>query len=143
MLEFAPRAGSEHPPIPWGDRFVCYAPDAEIPGNRQPSATIVTKNHPDDTGLRLDAPGRWHLSIHVRPALFADLIGHTPGSWPVVPVDFSEADVFLPHPLHGHHGWVAVVDPGPRTIPRALPALREAHLADQRRVERRQEPPRG
>ena len=51
-------------------------------------------------------------------------------------VDFFQTDAFLPHPLYGAYGWVCVVS-GPSTMTRALKALHQAHLADQRRVERR------
>ncbi|MFC7715911.1 DUF6194 family protein [Nonomuraea recticatena] len=121
-----------------GDFFFYYAPDGEVPRNRQPYATIVTKDYPDDVESRLDAPDRWRLNIHVGSQLFTDLLGYPPESIEESTVDFSETDTFLPHPLYGAYGWVAVVNPGSRTTTRALAALHEAHLADQRRVERRQ-----
>jgi len=43
VLELAPEAGSDHPEISWGDYFFYYGPDGRIPRNRQPYATIVTK----------------------------------------------------------------------------------------------------
>jgi hypothetical protein len=138
VLELAPQAGSEHPEISWGDFFFYYAPDGEVPRNRQPYATIVTKDYPDDVESRLDLPGRWRLNIHVGSEMFTDLLGYPPELVGESTIDFSETDVFLPHPLYGASGWVAVVNPGPRTTSRALAALREAHLADQRRVLRRQ-----
>ncbi|TBN56892.1 hypothetical protein EYE40_05465 [Glaciihabitans arcticus] len=128
VLELAPVAGSEHPEISWGDHFFYYAPDGEVPTNRQPYATFVTKDYPDDASSQLSAPGRWRLNIHVGPELLASLVSSA---------DPSEPDAFFPHPLYGDYGWVAVVNPGPVTMPRALDALREAHAADQRRVERR------
>jgi hypothetical protein len=137
VLELAPQAGSEHPQISWGDFFFYYAPDGEVPRNRQPYATIVTKNYPDDAKSRLDAPDRWRLNIHVGQEMFTDLIGYPPESIQPAAVDFSATDVFLPHPLYGAYGWVSVVNPGGSTITRALEALHEAHLADKRRVERR------
>ena len=54
MLELAPEAGSDHPEISWGDYFFYYAPDGKIPRNRQPYATIITKNYPDDIQSRLE-----------------------------------------------------------------------------------------
>jgi len=136
ILELAPHAGSEHPAISWGDYFFYYAPDGEVPTNRQPYATIVTKDYPEDGQSRLDAPDRWRLNIHVGPLLFEQLLGFPPGSIPDA-VDFEEADVFVPHPLYGAYGWVSVVNPGTSSLAPALDALREAHAADRRRVERR------
>lgn len=138
VLELAPQSGGEHPEISWGDFFFYYAPSGETPRNRQPYATIVTKDYPDDVESRLGANGRWRLNIHVGSEMFTDLIGYPPESIGESTIGFSETDLFLPHPLYGAYGWVAVVNPGPRTTPRALVALREAHLADRRCVERRQ-----
>ncbi len=137
LLELAPREGSSHPPVSWGDHFFYFSPDGEVPHNRQPYATIVTKDYPDDADSQLDQPGRWRVNIHVGSALFAELIGYPPASIGQSPVDFSETDVFLPHPLYGAYDWVSVVNPGPSTLDRAVELLHVAHLADQRRVERR------
>jgi hypothetical protein len=137
LLELAPVSGSEHPEISWGDHFFYYAPDGEVPRNRQPYATVVTKDYPDDTLSRLDAPDRWRLNIHVGRQLFADLLGYAPDAIDASDVDFGVADVFIPHPLHGAHGWVSVINPAASTMAPALEALRAAHRADQRRVERR------
>lgn len=137
VLELAPQAGSEHPEISWGDHFFYYAPDGVVPQNRQPYATIVTKDYPDDAASRLDAPDRWRVNIHVGPVVFAELVGAAPEATDASAVDFGATDVFLPHPVYGAYGWVAVVNPGPRTRDAVLAALREAHLADRRRVERR------
>lgn len=137
VLELAPQEGSGHPEISWGDRFFYYAPDGEVPHNRQPYATIVTKNYPNDEDSRLDEPGRWRVNVHAGSQLFTELLGYPPRSVDPSTIDFAEADVFMPHPLYGSLGWVAVVEPGERTTPRLLEVLRDAHLADRRRVERR------
>lgn len=138
VLELAPTAGSGHPDISWGDYFFYYAPDGEVPQNRQPYATIITKDYPDDVSSQLDADDRSRLNIHVGPQLFAELLGYAPDVIDSATIDFSESDVFLPHPVYGPYGWVSVVNPGPRTTSRAIEALHHAHLADQRRVERRE-----
>lgn len=137
VLELAPTSGSEYPEISWGDYFFYYAPDGEIPSNRQPYATIVTKNYPDDVRSRLDPPDRWRLNIHVGRQLFVELVGYSPKSAADMVVDFAETDVFLPHPLYGAQGWISVVNPDGMTMASVLEALREAHRADRRRVERR------
>lgn len=138
VLELAPTPGSEHPEISWGDHFFYYAPDGRVPRNRQPYATIVTKDYPDDAASQLNVADRWRLNIHVGPAVFSELIGYGPEKSSDTEVDHSAEDVFTPHPLYGAYGWVCVVNPGAATIDRALEALRGAHLADRRRVERRQ-----
>ncbi|WEG08857.1 DUF6194 family protein [Microbacterium horticulturae] len=138
VLELAPAPGSEHPEISWGDHFFYYAPDGEVPSNRQPYATIVTKDYPGDVDSHLDEPGRWRLNIHVGSAIFTELIGCPPDGIGELRVDYSAEDVFTPHPLYGAYGWVCIVNPGMATLERVVDVLHRAHLADQRRVERRQ-----
>ena len=137
ILELAPEEGSEHPQISWGDYFFYYAPDGQVPTNRQPYATIVTKDYPEDAQSHLDGIDRWRVNIHVGSPLFGQLVGYAPESIPDS-VDYGQTDVFLPHPLYGAYGWVSVVNPGASTMALVLAALKEAHLADRRRVERRQ-----
>jgi len=137
VLELAPQPGSEHPEVSWGDHFFYYAPDGQVPRSRQPYATIVTKNYPDDTESRLDDGDRWRLNIHVGSAVFTDLLGYSPERIEGSGLDYSATDRFLPHPVYGAHGWVCIVNPGSATIDRAPEVLKGAHLADRRRVERR------
>jgi hypothetical protein len=139
LLELAPVPGSEHPEVSWGDYFFYYAPDRQVPRNRQPYATIVTKDYPDDTGSRLGDGDRWRLNIHVGSTEFADLLGYQPEQIMGSDVDYSTTDTFLPHPLYGAYAWVCIVNPASATIKRAMEVLRGAHLADRRRVERRQD----
>lgn len=134
VLELAPGPGSGHPEISWGDHFFYFAPDGRVPKNRQPYATVVTKDYPGDAASRLDDPGRWRLNIHVGTRAAAELVGNDrDGSG----VDHSVDDVLLPHPVYGAYGWVCVVNPAGSTLDRAVRLLRDAHRADQRRVERR------
>ena len=137
ILELAPQPGSDHPEVSWGDHFFYYAPDGQVPTNRQPYATIITKNYLNDEKSRLNEDGRWRLNIHVGTDLFADILGYLPEKIDETMVDYSATDTFLPHPLYGAYGWVCIVNPADATIERALVALRAAHEADKRRVERR------
>lgn len=138
LLELAPLPGSAHPELSWGDFFFYYAPDGLVPRNRQPYATIVTKDYPNDTKSHLDDDDRWRLNIHVGPSVFTELLGYPPEQSDGDGVDYSTTDAFLPHPLYGAYGWVCIVNPRSATIPRVFEALRVAHQDDRRRVERRQ-----
>ncbi|MBX3067230.1 MAG: hypothetical protein KF844_01100 [Cryobacterium sp.] len=137
ILELAPQPGSDHPEVSWGDHFFYYAPDGQVPTNRQPYATIITKNYLNDEKSRLNEDGRWRLNIHVGTDLFADILGYLPEKIDETMVDYSATDTFLTHPLYGAYGWVCIVNPADATTERALVALRAAHEADKRRVERR------
>ncbi|MBX3104202.1 MAG: hypothetical protein KF867_04425 [Cryobacterium sp.] len=137
ILELAPQPGSDHPEVSWGDHFFYYAPDGQVPTNRQPYATIITKNYLNDEKSRLNEDGRWRLNIHVGSDLFADILGYPPEEIDEAAVDYSAADTFLPHPLYGAYGWLCIINPAAVTTERALVALRAAHGADKQRVERR------
>lgn len=137
VLVIAPLPGSDHAEISWGDHFFSYAPDGRVPRNRQPYATIVTKDYPEDAHSRLGAADRWRLNIHVGSQVFAELIGYDPAEIDASRVDYGAEDVFIPHPLYGAYGWVCVVNPGAKTLDRALEALHGAHLDDRSCVERR------
>lgn len=46
VLVLRPHPGDGSPDISWGDVFVYYAPDGQVPAT-QPFATIVTKDYPE------------------------------------------------------------------------------------------------
>lgn len=135
VLVLAPKEGSGVPEIAWGDFFFYYAPDGRIPQNVQPYATIVTKNYPDDVESDLDPDGRWRVNIHVGKAKFVELTGQSPRGFG--PRDVSVADEFVPHPVYGSLGWIAVVNPGHRTNGTVVELLHTAHRNARRRSIRR------
>ena len=135
VLELAPTAGSDAPPVAWGDHFFYFAPNGRVPQG-QPYATIVTKDYPDDTASRLDPPGRWRVNIHVGRHRFEAVLGYGPRSVPDG-IDYAEPDVVLPHPVYAELGWLSVVTPGSRTFPTTLELLRDAHEDAKRRATRR------
>ena len=135
ILVLAPEEGGPHPEIAWGDFFFYFAPDGEVPANTQPFATIVTKDYPDDVESRL-GDGRWRLNIHVGKALLEALVSDG-----IEPLDFAEPDAFIPHPVYGGLGWVSVVNPGERTLPRVLELLKGAYEGARKRAERRGQHP--
>jgi hypothetical protein len=138
VLVLAPEAGSEFPEVAWGDSFFYYAPDGRVPTNVQPYGTIVTKDYPDDTASRLGEEGRWRVNIHVDRETFERLTGESPRA--ITPEhDFAAVDEFMPHPVYGMLGWVAVVNPGERTMQDVIQLLRDAHEAARHRYERRLE----
>lgn len=128
VLELSPGEGSEFPEVARGDHFFYYAPDGRVPARRQPYATIVTKNYPDDALSDLDEPDRWRLNIHVDTDTFVELTGETPRS-PQRPWDYAATDMVLPHPVYRRQGWVSIVNPGARTSTVAIRLVREAHEA--------------
>ncbi len=131
-----PGPGDGSPEAAWGDAFFFYAPDGRPSPTVQPYGTVVTGDQPGDTASGLDRPGRWRVNCRVEKAEFRRLTGEEPRSL-VLPRDFTAADVVLPHPVYGALGWVAVVNPGERTLGTVLGLLRDAHEAARARYERR------
>ena len=142
-LVVAPAVGdADFPEVAWGDAFFYYAPDGVMPRTVQPYGTIVTKDYPDDTASDLDPAGRWRVNVHVGRGTFRELIEHdVAGCGAQAPadatVDLAATDVVLPHPVYGAAGWIAVVNPGPRTADTVLRLLHDAHDAARARFERR------
>ena len=136
VLTFQPVAGDGSPEISWGDAFFYYAPDGIVP-KVQPFATIVTKDYPDDRESRLDRPGAFRLNIAAGTDEFRRWTGREPREQTTDEVDHSEADVLFGHPVYGRLGWLAVVQPGPRTRDAVQDLLRAAHGLARGRRERR------
>ena len=136
VLPLQPRPGDGSPEISWGDVFFYYAPDGVVP-KAQPFATIVTKDYPGDDGSRLDRPDAFRLNIAVGTATFREVTGHDPREPAAPEVDPSRPDVLFPHPVYGHLGWLAVVNPAERTSGKVLELLDSAHQAAQARHQRR------
>ncbi len=137
-LVVIPEPGRDFPEIAWGDAFFYWAPDGRMPQHVQPYGTIITKDYPDDSASDLDPAGRFRVNIHVDRATFRRLTGEDPRSL-TLPRDLAAADVVNPHPVYGALGWIAVVNPGEKTMPAVLQLLRDAHDAARARFERRQE----
>lgn len=124
-LAFRPAPGDGSPEISWGDTFFYYAPEGTVPGAGQPFATIVTKDYPGDEGSRLDRPGAFRVNVAATKETFRRWIGHEPREPVGREVDPDAADTVIAHPVYGTAGWLAVVNPGPRTDQ----AVRELLLA--------------
>jgi hypothetical protein len=123
----APGDGS--PEIAWGDSFFSWSPDGSVP-RTQPFATIVTKDYPGEPSSRLDRPGAFRVNVAAGKEAVAR-IAHDAGH------DADDDDVLRVHPVYGHLGWVAVVNPGPRTDVALRELLAEAHAKARGRHERR------
>ena len=136
VLTLRPRPGDGFPEISWGDAFCYYAPDGVVP-RTQPFATIVTKDHPGDEGSRLDRPGAFRVNVAAGRDGFRRWTGSSPRDPATDDVDPSTPDVLVVHPVYGHLGWLAVVDPGPRTERALRDLLRAAHRLARARHDRR------
>jgi len=125
-------AGEENgaPEAAWGDSFMYYDPDLNIPADRRfPFATIVVSDYEGfDTESNLNRPGVFRLNINVGRQQFEQLIGHPPAAQPQHQGDFDYAvlDTVLPHPAYGVQGWVSILNPA-QTAEQARSLLADAH----------------
>ncbi|MET7767473.1 DUF6194 family protein [Nocardia sp. NPDC005366] len=136
VLTLTPQPGDGSPEISWGDTFFYYAPDGVIP-RTQPFATIVTKNYPDDERSRLDRPDTFRLNLFAGKPAFTAWTGHPPRDAATATAATTDAaattadpgatDTIFAHPVYGPQGWLAVVNPGPRTQAAVRELLRTAH----------------
>ncbi|MET7703594.1 DUF6194 family protein [Streptomyces sp. NPDC005485] len=139
VLTHKPEPGDGSPEIAWGDVFFFYAPNGTVPSTAQPFATVVTKDYPDDRGSRLSRPGAFRLNANAGRAAFARWTGHDPQESAPSGVDPSLPDTVMAHPVYGNLGWLAVVNPGPRSEQPVRELLRTAHDLARGRHRRREE----
>ncbi|WNI20523.1 DUF6194 family protein [Streptomyces sp. ITFR-16] len=135
VLAVRPGPGDGSPEISWGDAFFFYAPDRVMPKATQPFATIVTKNQPGDEASRLDRPGAFRVNAAAGKEAFIRWTGHEPRE--PAEGDPGATDTVMAHPVYGSAGWLAVVNPGPRTDATVRELLRTAHRLARARHERR------
>ncbi|WP_244175378.1 DUF6194 family protein [Plantibacter cousiniae (nom. nud.)] len=124
---FQPAPGSAYPEISWGDAYFYYAPDGVMPEHTQPYGTIITKDYPDDTGSKLNEPGRFRVNVNAG----RDAVAELPDD-----LDPASVDTFIPHPLYAAGGWISVINPT-TTADRLIERLRAAHDAAHARAARR------
>ncbi len=127
VLTLRPVPGDGSPEISWGDTFFYYAPDGVVPAT-QPFATIVTKDYPGDETSRLDRPNAFRVNVAAGREAFTRWTAHPPG---------ETDDTVIAHPVYGTLGWLAVVNPGPKTTTALRELLRTAHGLARARYERR------
>ncbi len=139
VLTVRPAPGDGSPEISWGDTFFYYSPDGVTPTTTQPFATIVTKNYPGDEASRLDRPDTFRVNIAAGKEAFIRWTGHAPREPATTDVEPSAADTVIAHPVYGTVGWLAVVNPGPRTEVATRELLHTAHQLARSRYERRAE----
>ncbi|GAA2098166.1 hypothetical protein GCM10009759_28900 [Kitasatospora saccharophila] len=144
VLTLRPAPGDGTPEISWGDAFFYYAPDGTLPRTGQPFATVVTKDHPDDTASRLDRPGAYRVNIAAGKEELARRTGPAPapGTDGTENIDDSDDldDTVIAHPGYAAAGWLAVVNPAGRTAGAVRELLCTAHRLARARHERRARP---
>jgi uncharacterized protein DUF6194 len=73
------------------------------------------------------SPGAFRVNVAAGSEEFRRWAGRAPREPAAEDVDPSTPDAVIAHPVYGHLGWVAVVDPGPRNGDAFRDLLRTAH----------------
>ncbi|WP_431956052.1 DUF6194 family protein [Nocardia lijiangensis] len=136
VLTLRPQPGDGSPEVSWGDTYFYYAPDGIVP-RTQPFATIVTKNYPGDETSHLDRPDTFRVNFFAGKDAFLSRTGRTPRDPAPHDTDPSATDTLIAHPVYGSQGWLAVVNPGPRTETAVRELLAAAHNLARSRRQRR------
>jgi len=118
------------PEVAWGDSFIFYDPDRDIPADRRfPFATIVTKDYGGfDEASNLNREGIFRLNVSVDRHKFTELIGYQPTEHAdhAEDFDYTVIDTVIPHPAYARQAWVSILNPGERTSDQARTLIIEA-----------------
>ena len=118
------------PEVAWGDSFIFYDPDRDIPADRRfPFATIVTKDYGGfDEASNLNREGIFRLNVSVDRHRFTELIGYQPAYHAdhAGDFDYTVIDTVIPHPAYARQAWVSILNPGERTSDQARTLIIEA-----------------
>jgi hypothetical protein len=118
------------PEVAWGDSFIFYDPDRDIPADRRfPFATIVTKDYGGfDEASNLNREGIFRLNVVVDRHKFTELIGYPPAEHAdhAAGFDYTVVDAVIPHPTYARQAWVSILNPGQHTSDQARALITEA-----------------
>ncbi|WP_207421549.1 DUF6194 family protein [Desertivirga brevis] len=103
-----------------GDLFFMYDKN-----DKQPFATIVTRDNEYDSTSNLNREGFYRLNVGLDKetfmALFSDLTDKKGfEAYLNLGIDFTKEDTIFPHPAYGAMYWVCVVNPSKETFEKAL-----------------------
>jgi len=124
-----------------GDSFVFYDPDGvTVPEKRFPFLTVVTGDR-YDAASNLDRDDRtYRVNLGVDRQTYEDLLGPAPrqaAGYEVIDtgVDYTAADVVLPHPFYAPMHWVCIVNPAERTRSQLAHLIEIAHALAMRQYD--------
>jgi hypothetical protein len=115
----------------WGEKGIFYNPDGLLKRGVY-IATLKSKNGDNDSASNLDREGTFRLNIGVRKSTFIRLFGEVPtrpaaGGVVSLPVDFTEIDKILPHPVYAWMGWICILNPSQESFKELKIFLQEAY----------------
>ena len=119
------------PKTTWGETSLFYNPGNQLP-NGVYFCTIKEKNGDNDKSSNLDREGIFRLSLGISKESYNKRFGPSPkrpskGCIVDTGHNFTETNIFMPHPIYAWMSWIQVLNPTEITFSSALPLLTEAH----------------
>ncbi|VEP14263.1 conserved hypothetical protein [Hyella patelloides LEGE 07179] len=99
----------------WGERSYFVNPKMKLKRGSY-FATVKSKDGENDKASYLNRPGVFRLNIGLTPEKYEEMFGLRP----LRPVksgvvegnfDFQALNIFIPHPVYGWCGWIAINNP--------------------------------
>lgn len=115
----------------WGERGIFYNPGRKLKRGVY-VLTVKEKDGENDRSSHLDREGVYRINLGLRQETFRRLFGPPPprppkGGTVEMPVDFSQLDILLPHPVYAWMGWICALNPSRRTFEELRPLIQESY----------------
>lgn len=99
----------------WGERSYFVNPEMRLKHGSY-FATIKSKDGENDRASNLNRTGVFRLNIGLTPKKYEEIFGIRPSRPPKGGViksnfDFQALNIFMPHPVYGWMGWIAINNP--------------------------------
>ena len=99
----------------WGERSYFVNPEQKLKRGSY-FATIKSKDGANDKASNLNRPGVFRLNIGLTPEKYTEIFSLRPsrpskGGVIIGNYDFQAINTFIPHPVYGWMGWIAINNP--------------------------------
>ncbi len=99
----------------WGERSYFVNPEMKLKRGSY-FATVKSKDGENDKASYLNRPGVFRLSIGLTPEKYEEIFGRRslrPPKGGIIAgnYDFQALNTFMPHPVYGWMGWIAINNP--------------------------------
>ncbi|MBX3050639.1 MAG: hypothetical protein KF753_04135 [Caldilineaceae bacterium] len=101
--------------------------------HRLPFVTFAASDNDFDSVSNLNREGVFRINIGVSRETFQKLVGPLTSE----PVDYTQLDVFLPHPDYAPQHFVCILNPSGANIETTKSLVEEAHFIAARRLQRK------
>jgi len=101
--------------------------------HRLPFVTFANSDNDYDSVSNLNREGVFRINIGVSKETFQKLVGESKAE----PVDYTQMDLFLPHPDYARQHFVCILNPSGANVETAKNLIVEAHSIAARRLQRK------